>query len=461
VEPDGRAVRLPTPAGADLGDSGRRPGDEREGDSLMDSADSNLLDLNPLLAELRAQLGDRVRVSKRPYRLGVVVEEGNVAGGSFARSLEREADAGGIEVQHRTVPRDNPETTLTVLDALVVDPTINGVVVVQPVQSLPAGMVAAHLPASKDVEAVTPAALAAAAEGRRRGTPVAEACLATLAHLGIDCARSRILIVGHGSTGGRPIAQRLLATGAQVSVVQSDIAQVNPLPPYDVLISAIGVAAVMPQAAIRPGTTVLDVGTSMVDGQLRGDVSRRAGALAARVTPVPGGIGRITAVCALLSLTELGGLQPGPVASWSLLETVARMLSPRDAAGGAAAAAITGALAAALDGLCRLHAPAEEISESGQAAVRLLLAADRDRLAFGHYQRAQRQGDSDAVAAARILALATPGEIAGQLNRLEARLRSLRTTPALDLDRRLALELTAAAREAVTRLQQEFSAQPS
>ncbi|MGA7361489.1 MAG: hypothetical protein WBZ07_00870, partial [Candidatus Dormiibacterota bacterium] len=135
----------------------------------MSSPPGNLVDLAPLLDELRAQLAGRVRASKRPYRLGVVVEEGNVAGGSFARSLEREAIAGGVQVVHRTVPRDDAETTLTVLDALVVDPTVNGVVVVQPVQSLPAGVVAAHLPASKDVEAVTPAALSAAAEGRRRG----------------------------------------------------------------------------------------------------------------------------------------------------------------------------------------------------------------------------------------------------------------------------------------------------
>ncbi|MGC1406809.1 MAG: hypothetical protein WA938_08750, partial [Candidatus Dormiibacterota bacterium] len=156
---------------------------------------------------------------------------------------------------------------------------------------------------------------------------------------------------------------------------------------------------------------------------------------------------------------ELGDLQPGPVASWSLLETVARMLSPRDAAGGAAAAAITGALAAALDGLCRLHAPANEISESGQAAVRLLLAADRDRIAFGRYQHAERRGDASSVDAAREAALATPAEIAEQLARLEERLRKLHTTPSLDLDRRLALELTAAARKAVVELREEFSSQ--
>ncbi|MGC1184766.1 MAG: hypothetical protein WBA31_06400 [Candidatus Dormiibacterota bacterium] len=426
----------------------------------MTEAAPNLVDLAPLLENLRSQLRDRAGARKRPYRLGVVVEESNVAGGSFARSLEREAVASGVEVVHRTVPGDQAETTLTVLDALAVDPTINGLVVVQPVNSLAAGVVAAHLPASKDVEAVTPAALAAAAEGRRRGTPVAEACLATLEFLGFDCSRTRILVVGHGPTGGRPISQRLLATGAQVSVIQSGIEGVDPLPPYDVLISAIGVAGITPKAAIRPGSTVLDVGTSIVDGQLRGDVSSEAGAEAARLTPVPGGIGRITAVCALLSLTELGQLQPGPVASWSLLEAVARMLSPQDAAGGAAAAAITGALAAALDGLCRLHGPAEEISESGLAAVRLLLAADRDRLAFGDYQLARRRGEAAPLAAARLRALATPGEIAEQLHFLETRLQDLDTTPSLDLDRRLALQLAGAAREAVTRLQAEFSTQP-
>ncbi|MHB8394481.1 MAG: hypothetical protein ACYDC5_08265, partial [Candidatus Dormibacteria bacterium] len=234
------------------------------------------VDLDPLLQRLRGELSERCHGRRRPYRLGVLVERGNVAGGSFARSLEREAELAGIEVAHRLSEPDQPEQTLVLLDELVVDPTIAGVVVVQPVQSLPAAVVAAHLPASKDVEAITPAALAAAAGGQRRGTPVAEACLATLLHLGVDLETSRILVVGHGPTGGRPIAQRLLAAGAQLSVVQRDIALLDPLPAYDVLISAVGIAGVLPADVVRPEATVLDVGTSMVDGQLRGDLCAAA-----------------------------------------------------------------------------------------------------------------------------------------------------------------------------------------
>ena len=60
---------------------------------------------------------------------------------------------------------------------------------------------------------------------------------------------------------------------------------------------------------------------------------------------------------------------------------------------------------------------------------------------------------------AREAALTTPAEIAEQLTQLEERLRALHTTPSLDLDRRLALELTAAARRAVVELREEFSSQ--
>ncbi len=416
------------------------------------------IDLDPLLQRLRTELEHRCLRRRRPLRLGILVERGNVAGGSFARSLEKEAALAGVEVERRMAEPDDPEQTLILLDELVVNPTVAGIVVVQPLRSLPFPVVAAHLPASKDVEAITPAALAASASGARRGTPVAEACLATLEHLSVDLENARILLVGHGPTGGRPIAQRLLAAGAQVTVVQRDIASLTPLPPYDVLISAVGIAGVITENVIEPGATVLDVGTSMVAGRLQGDLSEAAARRALFHTPVPGGVGRITSVLALLSLTELSAIPPGPVASWSLLEAVARLLSPLDPAGGAAAAAITGSLAAALDGLCRMHQPTGEIASSGEAAVRLLLAADRDRLAFGAFQRAQRRAQPD-LATLRADALGTPKEIAGQLEQLEERLRALKTTPALELDRRLAQELVEAAREAVLRLQQEFSAQ--
>jgi len=417
------------------------------------------VDLAPAMGRLRSELRRRTALRRRGYRLGIVVEAANPAGASFARSLEREAASAAIAVERAEVPADRPDATLLALDRLVVDPRVDGVVVIQPVRGIRAEVIAAHLPASKDVEAITPAARAMAADGRHRGTPVAEACAVVLEELGVDLGRARVLVVGHGPSGGRPIAQRLLAAGAQVSVVQRDVAQVAPLPPYDVLVSAVGRAGVIPPAVVVPGTIVLDVGTSYEGGRLVGDVGEAAAARARLVTPVPGGVGRVTAVCALLALTELRGHRPGPVASWSLLETAARIVSPADPAGGAALAAVTGALAAALDGLCRLHGTPEAIADSGGLAVRLLLAADRDRTAFGAYQRARRGHDPGERARAHAEAARVPGEIAALLEELILRLDGLTTTEALDVDRVLGLRLAETAREAVLRLQAVFASQ--
>ncbi len=408
------------------------------------------VDLGPLVDRLRTEVRRRAAARHQGYRLGIVVEEGNASGASFARSLAREAAAAGVVVDQTEVCGDDPQAILLALDRLVVDPRVDGIVVMQPLSGLPPAVVAAHLPASKDVEAITPTARALAADGLHRGTPVAEACIETLSALGVDLARARILVVGHGPSGGRPIAQRLLAAGAQVSIVQREIAAVSPLPPYDVLVSAVGRADVIPTEAVAPGSVVLDVGTSFVGGRLVGDVGAAAAARARLATPVPGGIGRVTAVCALLALTELRRHPPGPVASWSLLETAARIASPADPAGGAALGAMTGALSAALDGLCRMHEPPEAIADSGALAVRLLLAADRDRAAFAAYRRASRlqQGAEQA----RAEAARTPAEIADLLAEVVRRLSQLTTTDALDVDRVLGLRLAEAARDAVRQL---------
>jgi methylenetetrahydrofolate dehydrogenase (NADP+)/methenyltetrahydrofolate cyclohydrolase len=46
-----------------------------------------------------------------------------------------------------------------------------------------------------------------------------------------------------------------------------------------------------------PGATVVDVGTTFVDGVLRGDVAYdEVAAIAREITPVPGGVGPVTNV---------------------------------------------------------------------------------------------------------------------------------------------------------------------
>ena len=56
---------------------------------------------------------------------------------------------------------------------------------------------------------------------------------------------------------------------------------------------------------IKPGATVIDVGTTVVDGQLKGDVDYESVlAVAGAITPVPGGVGPVTNIALLRNVVK-------------------------------------------------------------------------------------------------------------------------------------------------------------
>ncbi len=63
----------------------------------------------------------------------------------------------------------------------------------------------------------------------------------------------------------------------------------------DILVAAIGRAGMITADHVKPGACVIDVGTTRVDGRVRGDVDRESvEPVAGWLTPVPGGVGPMT-----------------------------------------------------------------------------------------------------------------------------------------------------------------------
>jgi methylenetetrahydrofolate dehydrogenase (NADP+)/methenyltetrahydrofolate cyclohydrolase len=83
----------------------------------------------------------------------------------------------------------------------------------------------------------------------------------------------------------------------------------------DVLVVAAGVPNLITGADIKEGATVIDVGTTLVDGHLKGDVDFDSAVnVAGAITPVPGGVGPVTNIALLRNViqaaTNAGKLQP-------------------------------------------------------------------------------------------------------------------------------------------------------
>ena len=105
----------------------------------------------------------------------------------------------------------------------------------------------------------------------------------------------RAAVVGRSNITGKPIALLLLREHATVTVCHSRTPDLGAVTrEADVLVVAVGKAATIVAAMVKPGATVIDVGVNRVEGRLVGDVAEDVREVAGRVSPSPGGVGPMT-----------------------------------------------------------------------------------------------------------------------------------------------------------------------
>jgi methylenetetrahydrofolate dehydrogenase (NADP+)/methenyltetrahydrofolate cyclohydrolase len=108
----------------------------------------------------------------------------------------------------------------------------------------------------------------------------------------------RATVVGRSGVVGLPVTLLLMARDATVTSTHKET---RDLPRHtrdaEVLVTATGVPGLIRADMVAPGATVIDVGTTFVDGALLGDVAYgEVATVAGAITPVPGGVGPVTNV---------------------------------------------------------------------------------------------------------------------------------------------------------------------
>ena len=212
---------------------------------------------------------------------------------------------------------DLPDATsqnelLALVDRLNRDPAVHGILVQLPLpKAIDATRVLEAIDPTKDVDGFHPVNVGLAASGvfERAMIP----CTPAGSMILIDRACERLgrkldgleaVVVGRSNIVGKPMAQLLLARNCTVTIAHSrtrDLAQVARR--ADVLIAAVGRPEMVRGDWVKPGAIVIDVGINRIpapekgEGKTRlvgdvayGEVAEVAGAL----TPVPGGVGKMT-----------------------------------------------------------------------------------------------------------------------------------------------------------------------
>jgi methylenetetrahydrofolate dehydrogenase (NADP+)/methenyltetrahydrofolate cyclohydrolase len=107
---------------------------------------------------------------------------------------------------------------------------------------------------------------------------------------------AQAVVIGRSNIVGKPISMLLQQRHATVTMCHSRTRDIAALcREADVVVAATGVARMVKADWIRPGAAVIDVGVSVIDGKLVGDIDlEEVSKVAGLVTPPRGGVGPLT-----------------------------------------------------------------------------------------------------------------------------------------------------------------------
>lgn len=275
---------------------------------------AHILDGKALAADLRTELLARTSALREhgihPKLVIIFVGE-NESSIAYVRNLVKTGERVGIAVEVDRLPEH--ATTLTVrerLERLRDDVGVHGVMLQQP---LPAHLsireIADAIPVHKDVDGTHPTNQGNLAFGSGTefvpATPAAVMLLLERSPHWPLRGRTAVMI-GRSVVVGAPVAMLMLAQDATVTVLHKESASLQPYTKMaDVVVVATGVPGLIGGADIKPGASVIDVGTTVVNGVLNGDVDyESARTVAGAITPVPGGVGPVTNVALLRNVVK-------------------------------------------------------------------------------------------------------------------------------------------------------------
>ena len=253
--------------------------------------------------------------------LAVVIVGDDPASRAYVKSKGDACREAGMHSETVRLPAGTTEAELLAeVDRLNADPAIHGFLVQLPLpEQIDSRKVLLRVSPAKDVDGFHPMNVGKLAVG----DPTA-LCPATplgvqqmLIRSGIETKGAHAVIVGRSNIVGKPMAALLLQDGpggnATVTVCHS---RSRDLPAItrsaDILIVAIGRPAFLEAGMVRPGAVVVDVGINRVDDpaaprgyRIVGDVDFGPVAeVASAITPVPGGVGKMTIAMLLMNTLQ-------------------------------------------------------------------------------------------------------------------------------------------------------------
>lgn len=280
---------------------------------------AELLDGKALAKQIQDEIADEVAEffqenAITPCLAAVLVGE-DPASEVYVRNKRQACERTGLDSQLHRLPEDaTQDDLLEVIKNLNVDHRVHGILVQLPLpKQIDESRILQAIHPWKDVDAFHPENVGRIVQGRPRFLPCTpHGVQQILMRNNIEIEGRHVVIVGRSDIVGKPLAamlmQRAPGANATVTVCHSrtkNLAELTRM--ADILVVAIGVPQFVTADMVKPGAVVVDVGINRLPDskKLVGDVDFDAVAeVAGYITPVPGGVGRLTVTMVIQNTFE-------------------------------------------------------------------------------------------------------------------------------------------------------------
>jgi methylenetetrahydrofolate dehydrogenase (NADP+)/methenyltetrahydrofolate cyclohydrolase len=279
--------------------------------------------------EVAAGVAELLAAGGRRPGLAAVLVGDDPASTIYVSSKGRDSEEVGMVSRTHRLPASTGEAELLALvDALNADDAIDGILVQLPLPAHMSGRrVLDRIDPAKDVDGFHPVSVGRLwldEPGFVSATPAG--ILELLRRYEVPLAGTHAVVLGRSAIVGKPMAGLLLRAHCTVTVCHS---RTRDLPAItrqaDVLVAAVGRAAMVGAEHVKPGAVVVDVGINRLDSEeavlaafpddagklarfrdkgslLVGDLDYdRVAPIASAITPVPGGVGPLTRAMLLVN----------------------------------------------------------------------------------------------------------------------------------------------------------------
>ena len=231
--------------------------------------------------------------------LAVVLVGEDPASQIYVRNKGIACETVGMHSKTIRLPQSaSQDEVIAAIDELNADVAVHGILVQLPLpRHLDEAAVLARILPQKDVDGFHISNAGKLFSGQAGVVPCTpKGIIHMLKQGGVDLAGKDAVVIGRSNIVGKPAAMLLLNENCTVTICHSRTQNLKEhCRRADILVAAIGKPRFVTADMVKPGAAVVDVGINRVDGKVVGDVDYEAvSEVAGYITPVPGGVGKLT-----------------------------------------------------------------------------------------------------------------------------------------------------------------------